>query len=141
MTLIAAVVGLLIVAGQPSPEPSPPSLPGSLARILSDYESAWQQKDAHALAGLFTEGGFVLPNGGVPVRGRAEIEKFYTGQGGPLLLRALAYSTDGNTGFIIGTFSRRKNEPDRGKFTLTLLKGAHGRWFILSDMDNANPKP
>jgi ketosteroid isomerase-like protein len=27
---------------------------------------------------------------------------------------------------------------DVGKFTLTLRKGADGRWLIVSDMDNGN---
>lgn len=144
MKLSAALIAFLVSTGQTNsiPEPFPSvTLPASLARVLTDYESAWQQKDAHALAVLFAENGFVLSNGVPPVRGRAAIEEFYGGQGGPLSLRALAYSTEGSTGYIIGGFSRRKGEPDRGKFTLTLLKGAHGRWFIMSDMDNSNSKP
>jgi ketosteroid isomerase-like protein len=97
--------------------------------------------DARALAALFAEDGFVLSNGLPPVRGRAAIEKRYAGQGGPLSLRALAYSTDGSTGYIIGGFARRKGEPDIGKFTLTLRKDAGGRWLIMSDMDNGNSRP
>jgi len=116
-------------------------LPVPLARVLTDYEAAWQKKDAGALADLFAEDGFVLSSGVPPVRGRASIEKHYAGQGGPLSLRALAYSTEGSTGYIIGGFARRKGEPDIGKFTLTLRKGANGRWLIVSDMDNGNSRP
>jgi ketosteroid isomerase-like protein len=117
------------------------TLPPALARVLTDYESAWQARDARALAALFTDDGFVLANGVPPVRGRAAIEKHYTGQGGPLFLRALAYSTEGSTGYIIGGFARQQGEPDIGKFTLTLRKGADGRWLIMSDMDNGNSRP
>jgi ketosteroid isomerase-like protein len=106
-----------------------------------DYESAWQRKDARALAALFAEDGFVLSNGVPPVRGRAAIEKHYSGQGGPLSLRALAHATEGSTGYIIGGFARRRGEPDIGKFTLTLRKGSDGRWLIVSDMDNGNSRP
>jgi ketosteroid isomerase-like protein len=116
-------------------------LPAPLARVLTDYESAWQRKDAAALAALFAEDGFVLSSGVPPVRGRAAIEKHYTGQGGPLSLRALAYATEGSIGYIIGGFARQKGEPDIGKFTLTLRKGAQGRWLIMSDMDNGNSRP
>ena len=115
-------------------------LPAPLARVLTDYEAAWQGKNAPALAALFTEDGFVLSSGAPPVRGRDAIERHYAGAGGPLALRALAYATEGNTGYIIGGFAARKGEPDGGKFTLTLRRVA-GRWLIVSDMDNGNTRP
>jgi ketosteroid isomerase-like protein len=140
------LVGASVVATEPSPSAPKPQLPSvqlpePLARVLTDYEQAWQKKDAKALAALFAEDGFVLPNGGPPVRGRAQIEQHYTGSGGPLALRGLAYATDGSTGYIIGAFARDKDAPDSGKFTLTLRKGQDGRWLIMSDMDNGNSRP
>ena len=113
-------------------------LPPALARVLTDYERAWQAKDARALAELFAEDGFVLAGGTPPVRGREAIARHYTGKGGPLALRALAYSIDGGTGHIVGAYGMAKGDPDTGKFTLTLRKAADGRWLIFSDMDNAN---
>ena len=134
-------------ASSPSAAPTPPSaplpsvtLPAPLARVLTDYEEAWARKDAAALAALFAEDGFVLSSGVPPVRGRAAIERHYAGQGGPLALRAFAFSTHGQVGFIVGGFARAKGEPDIGKFTLTLVKGARGRWLIQSDMDNGNTR-
>ena len=38
-------------------------------------------------------------------------------------------------------FPRREGEPDVGKFTLTLVRGAGDRWLIVSDMDNGNSRP
>lgn len=113
-------------------------LPTALARVLTDYEAAWRNRDAAALARLFADDGFVLPNGQPPVRGRAAIQQYYTGQGGPLALRAIAFAADGGVGYIIGGFARQEGEPDIGKFTLTLSKGAGGRWLIVSDMDSSN---
>lgn len=140
--LLTALIATSAIAQQtPStPPPSEPSvkLPPELARVLTDYEAAWSKKDAAALAILFAEDGFVLPNGSVPVRGREAIQKFYTGSGGPLALRALAYAAEGNVGYIIGAFSGTPGEPDAGKFTLTLKKGKDGRWLIMSDMDSMN---
>jgi ketosteroid isomerase-like protein len=136
MTLLMATSA----AGQqetPAAEPSV-SLPPELARVLTDYEAAWSKKDPAALAGLFAEDGFVLPNGRMPVRGRAEVQKYYTGQGGPLSLRALAYAAEGGVGYIIGGYTETAGKPDIGKFTLTLRKGSDGRWLIMSDMDNSN---
>jgi len=139
-TLLMA--GLLISAPSASAAELPSvALPAPLARVLTDYEAAWQKKDAAGLAALFAEDGFVLSNGVPPVRGRAAIEKHYAGQGGPLSLRALAFATDGTTGYIIGGFARQRGEPDIGKFTLTLRKGPRGRWLIMSDMDNGNARP
>lgn len=123
------------------PEQPSVTLPARLARVLTDYEAAWRNKDAVALAALFAEDGFVLSSGVPPVKGRAHIEKHYSGQGGPLWLRALAYATEGSVGYIIGGFSRQRGDSDIGKFTLTLRKGGDGRWLIMSDMDNRNSRP
>ena len=117
------------------------TLPPALARVLSDYERAWRAKDAPALALLFAEHGFVLSPGLPMVRGRKEIEKAYTGDGGPLFLRAVAYATEGNVGYIIGGYTGKEGAPDDGKFTLTLRKEGSGRWLIVSDMDNGNRRP
>lgn len=134
---IAAPVAARQAGAAPAPQPSV-ALPPELARVLKDYETAWAAKDAARLAGLFAEDGFVLPSGSAPVRGRAAIEKFYTGHGGPLFLRAFAYSIEGKTGYILGGYAGKAGEPDDGKFTLTLQMGEDGRWLIFSDMDNGN---
>jgi len=139
--LLLAVLALSLPARAQQAPPSPlPSvqLPGNLQRVLTDYEDAWQKKDAKALAALFAPNGFVLASGSPPARGRDAIEKHYTGSGGPLSLRPLAYATNGNLGYIIGAYSGTKDGPDQGKFTLVLTRDAKGRWLILSDMDNLN---
>ena len=140
--LVVAVVSLARSGGAQAPAPLPSvELPPALARVLTDYEAAWGRKDAAALAALFAEDGFVLSGGVPPVRGRAAIQKHYANAGGPLSLRALAFSTSGDIGYIIGAFAMQKGAPDAGKFTLTLKKDAAGRWLIASDMDNPNSRP
>lgn len=134
-------LALLLAAGPAlAGEPALPSvaLPPELARVLTDYEKAWRAHDAAALARLFAEDGFVLSPGSEPARGRAAIEKHYAHAGGGLSLRALAYAVDGRIGYILGGFAHRADEPDDGKFTLTLVRGGDGRWLIFSDMDNGN---
>jgi ketosteroid isomerase-like protein len=116
-------------------------LPPPLARVLTDYEAAWQAKDARALSELFAEDGFVLSGGTPPVRGRGAIERHYDGRGGPLALRALAFAAEGSIGYVIGAYARHRGEPDVGKFTLTLRRNPEGRWLIVSDMDNGNSRP
>ena len=150
VSLVSALLSVLVlVAGQQDASsqvkdvPNPPlqpsvQMPPDLTRVLTDYEDAWRSRNAGALGRLFAEDGFVLPNGSVPIRGRAEIERFYTGAGGPLSLRAIAFAADGGLGYIIGGYAGKKGEPDTGKFTLTLRKGTDGKWLIVSDMDSAN---
>jgi len=132
----------VVVAQQSAPEPLPTvKLPAALALVLTDYETAWGNKDAAALAVLFAEDGFVLSSSRPPIRGRAAIEEHYTGKGGPLSLRALAYAMEGSVGYIIGAYTRYKGQPDVGKFTLTLRRNEENRWLIMSDMDNGNSRP
>lgn len=143
MKLTALAIPVAVVLGPVAGALEPPTvaLPAPLARVLTDYEAAWQQKNERALAALFAEDGFVLSDGGPPVRGRSAIEAHYKGHGGALALRALAYSAEGSTAYVIGGYSRQAGQPDVGKFTLTLRKGADGRWLIVSDMDNGNSRP
>jgi hypothetical protein len=75
------------------------------------------------------------------LQGRKAIESFYTGHGGPLFLRAVAYAVEGKVGYIIGGYSGTSGAPDDGKFTLTLQKDPSGRWLIMSDMDHGNRPP
>ncbi|MEG0182739.1 MAG: nuclear transport factor 2 family protein [Stenotrophomonas sp.] len=122
--------------------PADAPLPPELERVLRDYEQAWHNGDAKALAALFAEDGFVLQSQQAPVRGRAAIEAAYTGQGSsPLRLRAFAYATEGSTGYIIGAYTYGSNVGDTGKFTLTLRRVDDGPWLIFSDMDNSNAAP
>jgi len=140
LAVALALVLAAAAARAASPAPSVP-LPPELDRVLRDYESAWKARDAAALARLFAEDGFVLSSSTPPVRGRASIEKHYAGAGGNLALRAFAYATDGRLGYILGGYAWDGAAEDKGKFTLTLVRGGDGRWLIFSDMDNGNAKP
>jgi hypothetical protein len=137
--LLLFSVAVSVAGQQPAPSVLLPSvtLPPELDRVLRDYERAWRAKDATALSDLFTKDGFVLSSGKPPVRGRAAILAAYAGSGGPLALRAFAYSTDARVGYIVGGFGGASGEPDSGKFVLILRK-EKGRWQIAADMDNGN---
>jgi len=142
--VMSMLLGAASFAAAQQPAETPPAqlpsvkLPPELARVLTDYEAGWRAGDGAALARLFAEDGFVLGNGAPPVRGRAAIQQYYKGPGGPLVLRAFAFATEGPVGYILGGFSRQEGQPDVGKFTLTLRKGSDGQWLIVSDMDNGN---
>jgi ketosteroid isomerase-like protein len=120
------------------PLPSIP-LPPELDRVLRDYEAGWTGRSPEALARLFTDDGFVLEPGRPPLRGHDGIIHAYTGAGGPLALRALAYATDGDVGYIIGGFAPATDKPDIGKFILLVRRAPGGEWKIAADMDNGSP--
>jgi len=144
VTLVAAwavCLPNLQLSSQVPPQLPSVELPADLAPVLVDYENAWQLHDSKKLAALFADDGFVLSNGHPPVRGRAAIGRFYADAGGPLSLRAFAFAKQGNIGYIIGGYARRRGDPDSGKFTLTLRKSGDTRWLIVSDMDNGNKAP
>jgi ketosteroid isomerase-like protein len=133
-SLVVAFLALILAfsaSAQPSVE-----LPADVARVLRDYEAAWQARDAAKLAALFAEDGFVLTGGKPPVRGREAIREVYEGRGGPLALRALSYATEGDVGWIIGVYGATA-EKDLGKFVLA-LKRVDGRWMIAADIDNSS---
>jgi ketosteroid isomerase-like protein len=133
---VVLVCGSAIVAAQPTPAAEPSiELPPALGRVLTDYEAAWRNRDAAALARLFADDRIVVPNACPPVKGRTAVERCYMGSGGALSLRAIAYGTDGALGYIVGAYALQQGDADGGKFTLTLLKGSDGRWLIVSDMD------
>jgi ketosteroid isomerase-like protein len=134
---VATLVQTPAPAGtSPAVTPSVP-LPGELDRVLRDYEARFAARDAEGLSRLFVEDGWVLASGRTPVHGRANIAAHYASSGGPLTLRALAWSTDGTTGYIIGAYAWSAGSVDDGKFTLTLRKTG-GQWLSVSDMDNGN---
>jgi ketosteroid isomerase-like protein len=116
------------------------TLPPALERVLRDYERAWQARDAKGLAELFADDGFVLASGRPPARGRDAIRAAYANAGGALALRALAYATEGSTGYIIGAFGRAAGGEDSGKFVLA-LKRVGDRWLIAADIDNSSQQP
>ncbi len=115
--------------GQDAANPSV-ELPPELARVLTDYETAYRI-GGEELALLFAENGFVLAGGRPPVRGRSAISAYYGGARGPLSLRAIAYDVGESIGYIIGGYTSERGAPDAGKFTLTLIKDANGRWLIF----------
>ena len=145
----AALLAALAFAAPPTasaqgtPPPPLPSvtLPPEVDRVLRDYERHWAAGDEAALAALFTEDGFVLQNGRMPIRGREAIRQAYAEWSGPLRLRAMGYAVGDLVGYIVGGYRYGDAPEDAGKFTLALRRTPGGPWLIASDMDNFNTMP
>jgi hypothetical protein len=140
----------LILTGAPLPAAAqstdplgvnPVTLPPALDRVLRDYEAAWKAGDGTRLAALFTEDGFVLNNGSLPLQGRSKIAQSLTQPGGDLQLRAFAYGVSDSVGYILGGYRYPQTSGPGGKYVLTLRRGADGRWLIAADMENAASRP
>jgi ketosteroid isomerase-like protein len=139
-TLFSLILSLTFITHLTySQEVSSIGLPAELREVLDNYEQGWSNKNASALANLFTEDGFILRPGHPPVKGRENIEKAYEGSGGPLSLHAFDYEMSGKLAIIIGGYTDVHGNPDFGKFTLTLKK-VGDNWLIHSDMDNGNKR-
>lgn len=141
LVLLAGPAGLRAQAGDRGGLPPLVELPAELDRVLRDYERGWAAGDEAALAALFTEDGFILRPGNLPTVGRAAIQAAYANSGGPLVLRAYAYATDGAVGYIIGGYGYGDDALEGGKFVLALRRSPQGRWLIAADMDNGNGFP
>jgi ketosteroid isomerase-like protein len=140
LTLCLLVMSLpVLAAGGQTTDPlgiEPVTLPPALDRVLRDYEAAWEAGDGTRLASLFTEDGFALNNGSLPIQGRSRIALMLNQPGGDLQLRAFAWSAGDTVGYIVGGFRYPNSTGPGGKFLLALRKGQDGRWLIAADMDN-----
>jgi ketosteroid isomerase-like protein len=125
----------LLTPVPPTPPSSGANLPPELQRVLDEYTLAWQTRDAAGLASLFADDRVVMPNSCPPVRGRAEVQKCYTGSGGGLSLQAVDHRIGTEFAYIIGEYATQAGNPAAGRFVLTLTKGDNDRWLIVSDMD------
>jgi ketosteroid isomerase-like protein len=135
MRRLILVVALAFAGCVSIPGSSGAVLPAELRRVLDDYTKAWETRDAPALAALFAADRTVVPNACPPARNRTEVETCYANAGGRLSLRALDHRIDGSIAYIIGEYAVSADGPAAGKFVLTLVKDATGRWLIAADMD------
>ena len=147
-TLLAPLVGLSLAvaaAAQFPPAPAAPepsvALPPPLERVLRDYESAWQRKDAAALAALFAEDGFVLSSGNPPVRGRAAIERHYSGERRTARAARARLLDRGRDRLHPGRLRAARGRRRRRQVHAHAAARCGGRWWIVSDMDNGNGRP
>lgn len=116
-------------------------LPPQLDRVLRDYETAWRAGDGARLADVFTADGFVLSNGRLPRRGRADIQASIRGPGGPLELVAFSFATSDTVGYIVGGYRYPSTTGPGGKFVLALRRDQGGVWRIAADIENAGDAP
>lgn len=138
LTVLPAHAQQREVEGGPRTPPPSVTLPPELDRVLRDYETAWRNRDAEALAQLFTTDGFVPHRRDSWVVGQPAIARAYRESGGALHLRAFAFAHADSVGYIIGAYRSAPDADDAGKFILALRREGGGPWRIAADLDSAN---
>jgi hypothetical protein len=114
----------------PSSEPSV-TLPRPLATRVRGEDGARSQ--------LFAEDGFVLAGGTPPVRRRAAIGLTTRAAAVPRPCGALAYSTEGATGYVLGGYARRRRRTSAS--SRTALRPRRRALADRVDMDNGAAGP
>jgi len=109
-----------------------------VAKVLTEYQEAYNRRDAAALADLFAEDGRLLPPNRKMVVGKEAIFRFWRERlGAELSLKTLERRVGGDVAFVIGTYFLR-GAADTGKFTVCLKRDRDGPWRIASDMWNSD---
>ena len=142
LAILAGLAPVVVVAQDRADWPLPTvPLPQPLLRVLRDYEFAWKAGDGAGLAALFTADGFILPNGRLPARGTAAIQRSHQQPGGDLQLVAFGYATSDTVGYIIGGYRYPGGPGPGGKFVLALRRDGKGVWRIAADIENGSERP
>ena len=138
---------LLFAACQQTPEPKPATA-AELSKMNQDFVKALNAKDAVAAANCYTEDAVLLPPNEGPVKGRANIQKYWAGaiEAGAFdaEVATTATGSDSDLGYEIGRLQMKIKMPDgsilveRGKYTELLRRGADGKWLSTMGMWNTD---
>ncbi|MEN8161780.1 MAG: SgcJ/EcaC family oxidoreductase [Myxococcota bacterium] len=126
-----------------TPEPAPPAIRGVVEAGNYLFQRAFEDRDARALADLYTEDGRVIPPGGAPVDGRAAIAAFWAEQmkaTARVRLETLDVEADGDLAAEHGV--ARLIAPDGSETAIQYIvvwKRVGRRWHLHRDIWNAAP--
>lgn len=111
----------------------------SINQLIGDFIVAYNAKDAAKVAGLFTDGGAVMPPNAATMRGRENVRQYYIkrfNQGASDLgLEAQTIAGSGSLAFASGDYRLNMAPPggpsrrDRGKF-IFILRELNGKWLL-----------
>jgi uncharacterized protein (TIGR02246 family) len=124
----------------------------AIKAVADDYVKASLAGDAKAIAALYTEDAVEMPPNGPMVKGRAAIEKYYTGVMGSgtklttFTITHLESHASGDTAYDVGTYNQSLTPAggapvsDSGKYVV-LLKKAGGAWKVAYAIYNSDSPP
>ena len=144
--LLANVFSLFI--GCANADKSKPATAEQLSQMNRDFVKALNAKNAVAAANCYTEDATLLPPNEAPVKGRANIQKYWEGAIAAGAFDAEVATTEtgsnGDLGYETGRLQMKMKMPDgtiaveRGKYTELLKRGADGKWLSTHGMWNTD---
>jgi uncharacterized protein (TIGR02246 family) len=127
---------------------SKPATAEELSQMNRDFVKALNAKDAVAAAKCYTEDATILPPNEAPVKGRANIQKYWEGAIAAGAFDAEVATTEtgsnGDMGYEIGRLQMKMKMPDgkivveRGKYTELLKRGKDGKWLSTHGIWNTD---
>lgn len=139
--LLALVYSVGIAACSSSSGPRPFGAPETEAirKLIGEFTTLYNAKDAAGLSGLFTDTGSVMPPNASAVRNTEGVREYYVrrfeGGASDLGLEADTVSGSGALAFATGDYRLNLRPPegqarrDRGKF-IFILREVNGRWLL-----------
>ena len=123
----------------------------AINKVIQEFISIYNTKDALKLSRLFTDGGSVMPPNASAVRGTENVREYYVNRfaqgASDLVLEPQTVTGVGSLAYAMGDYRLTMAPPsgesrrDRGKF-LFILRGTEGKWaleVLMFSSDFASP--
>lgn len=162
--VLLLLAGPLACAGQPqprsaatpapSPSPATPAAASSAIPLIEEagrqFSAAYVRGDAAAMAALYTDDAVIFPERSAAIRGRADIERYWTLQPGRRItlhrLMPDEVVVEDSTAYdhgrfeVAGVTNGEAWGPSEGKYLVVWKRGDDGRWRMHLDMWNSGPR-
>ena len=144
---LLSVLGVLLFASFASAQGSTKATKAGGAATPDELRERWaaaaNAKDAAGIAALYMEDALLMPSNAPTAKGRVAIQAALQGmleQGAhDISLSKVDGGMSGSWGYEAGTYGATfGTSKDKGKYLLTLKKGADGKWLIQDDIFNSD---
>jgi uncharacterized protein (TIGR02246 family) len=145
---IASAVLVLAAAAHAQPSGGSSGDTSPLARLQTEWAAAANAKDSARLAALYSENGVLMPSNAPMAKGRPAIQAVWKGMmdqnARDIVLATVDRAITGDIGYEAGTYTFKMGAAgapvasDKGKYLLTVRRGADGKWLIQNDIFNSD---
>lgn len=146
--VFSILVSIFIFSCTQNTEEPKNATPAELSQMNKDFVKALNAKDTVAAAKCCTEDAMILAPNEAPVKGRANIQKYWEAAIAAGAFDAEVATTNtgsnGDLGYEVGRLQMKIRMPDgkieveRGKYTELLRRGRDGKWLSTLGMWNTD---